>query len=58
MAEKYIDVDQQLVCNYGILFEYTVACQVHPALVKCSRGIRAYVNVSPLVHLSVSSGTM
>ena len=32
-----------------------MACQVHPALVKCSRVIWFYVNVSPLFHLSVSS---
>ncbi len=37
------------------LMQNIVACQVHPALVKWSRVTRFYVNVSPLVHLSVSS---
>ena len=37
---------------------YIVACQVHPALVKWSRVTRFYVNVSRLVHLSVSSRIM
>ncbi len=39
-------------CNHVKV--YIMACQVHPALVKCSRGIQAYVNVSPLVHLKGS----
>ncbi len=49
-----------------IELQYIVACQVHPALVKCSHVTRSYtlssvtvsgqyVNVSRLVHLSVSS---
>ncbi len=36
-------------------YYHIVACQVHPALVKWSCVTRFYVNVSRLVHLSVSS---
>ncbi len=41
-------------CTIKVLV-YIVACQVHPALVKWSHVTQFYVNVSPLVHLSVSS---
>ncbi len=41
--------------DYNNLTIYNVACRVHPALGKCSRVIRFYVNDSPLVHLSMST---
>ncbi len=41
--------------NHIWMLNHIVACQVHPALVEWSCVTRFYVNVSPLVHLSVSS---
>ncbi len=65
LITTYIELSPLWIWFYGSgpwmdpIIKDIVACQVHPALVKCSRVTRFYVNVSRFVHftsiLSVSS---